>query len=292
MALDGRDLNPRPRSRLPIIILVLASLVIIIQLVSLFVPVDGRRLAMGGGGTVTPRPTRTFTPTPTLRPPTATFTPIPPTPTPVPPTNTPTQTNTPTFTPTNTPTDTPVPPTNTPRPPTATPVPPTPTPVPITVIAPVEVDNGAWGKNGIFVNYQGEIWVNGNDGHRYKAELGFWSHPQALAKVQEFWNYGGRGGGNWKMIILMRTSVAWVHCGSDVNVCYQVSTNSGQASFQSEVFLKQHVWESLLNDYLAGGWQAITRNGYYPEVQKAVFDPICKAVPDIPVIGIKFTRVD
>ena len=51
------------------------------------------------------------------------------------------------------------------------------------------------------------------------------------------------------------------------------------------------MWESLLNDYLGGGWEAITRNAYYYEIQKSIFDPICYAVPGIPVVGIRFTRV-
>jgi len=293
VTLGGHDESTgRRQSRLPYAILGLAGVVIIIQLVSLFVPAEGPRFSMlpKAAATDTPRPTRTFTPTPTPRPPTDTPSPVPPSPTPVPPTETPEpeEASLPTDTPA--PAATPVPPTATPRPAAPTPRPAAPTMPPVAVIAPVEVDNGEWGKGGIYVNYQDEVWVNGPDGHRYKAELGFWSHPDSLAKLQEFWGYAGRGGGNWKMIVLVRTSVSWIACGANANTCYQVSTNPGQASFQSEVYYKPHVWQSLLNDYLAGGWQAIPRNQYYPEIQKSVFDPICGAMPDLPVVGIKFTR--
>ncbi|MBC7235439.1 MAG: hypothetical protein H5T69_06320 [Chloroflexi bacterium] len=273
----------------------LAVIVLIVQLVALRHPYprhqDSRSAALEG-----PRPTRTFTLTATPLPPTEM-----PTETPVPPT--PTFSPTVTVLPTETPTETPVPPTPTSEPPTATPVPPTPTrrpptprpptpkPAPVEILDSVPVDNGEWGKEGIYVNYEADIYADGSDGHRYKIELGFLSRPESLAKVQEFWGYGGRGGGNWKMIIRVRTQVNWVSCGGDKDVCWQVSTSSGQSSLMSEVYYKQHVWESLVNHHLAGGWQNVTRSPYYHEIQKSIFEPICGATPDIPVIGFRFTRV-
>ncbi|MCD6520793.1 MAG: hypothetical protein J7M05_12825 [Anaerolineae bacterium] len=270
-----------------------ALLVLLVQLILVFFPTRVPKQAMEEPQVATsrPRPTRTFTPSATPVPPTSTPTLMA---TPIPPTDTPTATPVPpTATPVP-PTATPVPPTKTPRPPRPTPKPkpPTATPVPVTILDQVPIDNGEWGKNFIFTDNSKEVYVQGNDGHRYRAEIGFLSSPQAVAKVQEFWRYGGRGGGNWKMILVLRDKVAWVSCTSDKNVCYETYVNSGQCSLFVQIYLKNHVWTSLLNDYLQGGWQATTRNPYYAEVQKAVFDPICKAVPDVPCVGFRFTRVD
>lgn len=252
---------------------------------------DGRA-AVSVAPTLEPRPTRTATPTATPLPPTptqtatatatatATNTPLPPTPTDTP------------EPPTPTPTHTPIPPTATPIPPTPRPQPPTATPAPVVILDQVEVDNGEWGKNYIFVKNEPPIYVTGSDGRRYRAELGFLSLPSAVAKTQEFWTYARLGGGNWKMIIETRAQVSWVACGDKSNVCYQVSWSSGQSSLTDEIYIKPHVWQSLLNDHLAGGWQATTRNGYYHEVQAAVFQPLVKAVPEIPCVGFRFTRVD
>jgi hypothetical protein len=152
------------------------------------------------------------------------------------------------------------------------------------------VDNGEWGKEGIYVNYEDPIFAQGKDGHRYRVEFGFLSRPQSLATVQQYWGYAGRGGGNWKMIVYVRTGVSWISCGSDRNVCWEVSVDSGQPSLMSEVYLRQHVWNDLLDRHLDGGWQNVTRSPYYHEIQKSVFEPICGIVPSEPVIGFRFTR--
>ena len=287
----------------PYVIIALACFVLLIQFGALFLPPRPKPLAATESQAMMPRPTRTKTLVPTERPtktplpptatPSLTLTPVPPSPTntPAPPTATPVP-PTETPVPTDTPTETPVPPTATPVPPTAVPKPPTPVPPPVEVLSSVPVDNGELGKNAIYVNDASEVYVSGNDGHRYRAEIGFLSTPESLAKIQEFWGYGGRGGGNWKMIVLLRESVSWIACTSEDNVCWETSVNSGQASFMSKVYLKSHVWTSLLNDYLAGGWQATTRNGHYHDVQASIFMPICNAVPDIPCVGFRFTRVD
>ena len=158
----------------------------------------------------------------------------------------------------------------------------------------MEIDNGDWGKNRIYVKYEqeGEIHVTAGDGHRYRAELGFLSSPEALAKVQEFWGYGGRGGGNWKMIVMVRKQIDWISCAAEDQVCYEVRVDAGEPRLTGEVYYRDNVWVSLANDYLAGGWRAVAGNAYYHAIQASVFEPICKAVPDIPVIGVKFTRVD
>ena len=229
---------------------------------------DKGRSAVSVAPTLEQRPTRTATPTATPLPPTAT------------------------ATATATPTNTPVPPTATPIPPTPRPQPPTATPAPVVILDQVEIDNGEWGKNYIYVKNEEPIYVTGSDGRRYRAELGFLSLPSAVAKTQEFWGYARFVGGNWKMIIETRAQVSWVACSDKANVCYQVAWSSGQSSLTDEIYIKPHVWQSLLNDYLAGGWQATTRNGYYHEVQDAVFQPLVKAVPEIPCMGFRFTRVD
>lgn len=156
------------------------------------------------------------------------------------------------------------------------------------------IDNGSYGKEGIYVQYDkadGDIIVTGSDGNRYRCELGFINSPQSLATIQQFWNYAGRGGGNWKMIIEVHGKVSWISCTDKSNVCYETSTNSGGSSFMAKVYLKKHVWESVLNDYIAGGLNQATRNRYYYEIQNAVFRPMSGAVPDVPCIGLRFIRV-
>ena len=278
----------------------LAAVVVIVQIVSLFLPRRGGRVAAVPTFTRHPRPTSTFTPT--VIPPTATATETAtatvtpsPTETPVPPTPTHTATDTP-VPPTDTPapTDTPVPPTATPVRPTATPRPPTATPVPVTVLNSVPIDNGEWGENRIYVSVREEKWIKGSDGHQYRVGLGFLSRPESLSRIQDFWSYGGRGGGNWKMTIEVRADQSWTNCPSDRNACYKTYISSGEPRLGCELYLQDRVWESLLNDWIAGGWQATTNNQYYQDVQEAVFHPMCNCdkAPAIPCVGFAFSRVD
>ncbi len=265
----------------------LAIIVFAVYIVLLIAPGESKT-AMRPAPTLAPRPTRTATPTATPLPPTpthtatatATATPVPPTATPVPPTATPVP-----------PTATPVPPTATRRPPTSTPRPPTATPAPVAILDEVPLDNGEWGKSAIYVDNE-DIFVKAGDGHTYRAEIGFLSSPSALATAQQFWTYARLGGANWKMLVQTRAKVGWVSCASAANVCYEKALSSSQASVLVQVYIKSRVWESLVNDYLAGGWQATTRNGYYGEIQNAVFRPIADAVPDVPCMGFRFTRID
>ena len=282
----GRRRTPAPRKKLPYVIMGVSGFVVLVQLVLFFFPTKGSRLAMSIPTATLPRPTRTYTPTVTALPPTFTPT-LTHTATQVPPTATPLPTNTPA------PTDTPEPtPTNTRRPTRRPPTPkPPPTPVPVGFLGSMPVNNGEWGTEAIHINYpQESVYATGRDGNRYKCELGFWNHPQSLAKGQEFWGYGGRGEANWKMIIEVRTSVAWISCPSSKPVCYEQSVWSGQASLVSKVFYKTHVWEDLLNRYLDGGWQATTASPHYHDIQGSIFNPICGVVPDFPVVGFRFTR--
>ena len=299
--------STKGKSRTLYIVIALAALILLVQLIALRDPRGGDKIAMEQETATRPRPTRSFTPTtPTSTPipptntptrtPTATL--IPPTATALPPTATPLP---PTATPLP-PTPTPVPPTETPIPPTATRIPPTPkpkpptaTPVPVTVLDSVEIDNGEWGKDRISVKYPEEIWITADDGHKYRAEIGFLSTPESLGAVQEFWGYAARGSANWKMFVLLRTKVNWTTCVAKSNTCYEIRTSSSQASVTAEIFYKDHVWKSVLRDYLAGGWHAVAGNQYYYEIQASVFHPICphcNAVPNVPVVGFKFTRVD
>jgi len=172
---------------------------------------------------------------------------------------------------------------------------PQPTAAPVSVVDSVPIDNGSWGKEGIYVQYDkkdGDIIVTGSDGHKYRCEFGFLNSAQSLATIQQFWSYAQRGGGNWKMLVEVNGKVSWISCDDDANVCYETSTNSGGASFMVKIYLKTHVWQSLLNDYIAGGLNQALRNGYYYEVQNGIFRPMCGAVPDVACVGFRFIRLD
>jgi len=292
--------DPRRSVNYGLIALGVAALLVIIQLSALVFSRPERQAAVVVATTAAPRPTRTFTPLPptntpsnTPIPPTNTPTwtpsPVPPTATPLPPTETPVP---PTETPV--PTDTPRPATPKPKPPTAVPATATPVPAPLTVLDQMELDNGQWGKGWLQVKYQDDMYATGSDGHRYLLELGVLSSAQAQKRIQDFWGYGGRGSANWTMTILVHEEVNWISCSSSSNICYEGATKSSQANFTAKVFYKPKVWQSLLNDYISGGLQATFRNGYYADIQKSIFKPMCNcdAVPEFPCIGFRFTRVD
>lgn len=167
----------------------------------------------------------------------------------------------------------------------------------MTILEQIDIDNGTLGKQQIIVRYESDtsggdhFYVIGTDGNRYRVTMGFLSSPEALAKTQEFWTYGGRGSANWGMLIVVRKQIAdWYTCATTTNICYNTHINSGQAVLYSDVFLRDVVWKSLLNDYLSGGILKTTTNAYYYEIQKAIFDPICHQTPTIPCIGFVFTR--
>ncbi|MHB0857618.1 MAG: hypothetical protein ACYC5M_08620 [Anaerolineae bacterium] len=296
---DNDRLNPNPSSSDKTtrnVIIGVAAIVIIVQLVFLLLSRADSKTAMANETPLLSRatrtPTATATPVPATNTPTATETPVPPTETPVPPTETPTQTPAP-------PTETPIPPTRRPAtaaPPTNTPLPPTATPAPLSLLNSVEVDNGDFGKGFVMVKYQDdkEFLVKHSDGHRYRVEMGFLSSPQALSRIQEFWRYAGRGSANWRGFVFLRSSVNWISCSSDTNVCQETGIDSGQAAVNVQLFPKQHVWESLIADYLAGGMQATTRNKYIPEFQSKIFKSFCNCdvPPEFPLIGFTFMRVD
>ncbi len=213
------------------------------------------------------------------------------------PTTTPTLTTTPTPTPTETPapTHTVAPPTvaATAAPPTTAPTMAPPTAAPVQVLSNIPISNGDAGQGVIWVEHLASIFVNGADGHRYRAELGFLSSPEALNEVQRLWTAAGRGGANWRMRIQVRDRVSWVACTADANACYDnLSTDNVQALFSMQVYLKDHVWQALLNDHLQGGWRATTQNQYYSAVQEAIFTPMANQKANVPCIGFTFTRAD
>lgn len=145
----------------------------------------------------------------------------------------------------------------------------------------------------MWVEHLASIFVNGPDGHRYRAELGFLSTPAAKEEIQRLWTAAGRGGANWRARIQVRDRVAWVACTADRHACYDnLSTDSAQAIFSFQVYLRDYVWQSLLNDHLAGGWQATVQNQYYGAVQEAIFTPLSGQKANAPCIGFTFTRVD
>lgn len=226
-------------------------------------------------------------PTETPEPPSATptNTPLPPTATPLP------ATATPTTPPTNTPAPTRVPPT--PAPPTNTPV-----PASVDILSLIKLPNIEGGEGDAVINYEdwgvtsSSITVKAGDGHTYLCELGFLNRPESINRAREIWSYAQRGGGAWRWIIRVRQNPNWTSCGNERNVCYEGKTNSEQLAVNSEIYLKPHVWESLANDWLAGGWQATTRNGYYASIQHGIFKYVIDIDIDQPIIGFRFTRLD
>lgn len=178
-------------------------------------------------------------------------------------------------------------------------MPPTATPAPVSFLTAVEIDNGEWGKSAIYVRYDGapaedvsDILVKGADGGTYRAEMGFLSRASSLARIQEYWSYAQRGGANWKGFARLYDAVNWMNCSGQAHVCYQKDENPAQAAITSQIYIKPYVWESLLKDFLAGGMLATTGNGYYYEIQNAVFRPIIDiAPPGEPCVVFRFVRI-
>jgi hypothetical protein len=163
----------------------------------------------------------------------------------------------------------------------------------VQVLSSIPVSNGAAGQGVIWIEHLASIFINGADGHRYRAELGFLSSPESLAEVQRLWTAAGRGGANWRMRIQVQERVSWVACAPEASVCYDnVTTDGAQAVFSIQVHLKDHVWRSLLNDHLQRGWRATTQNQYYSAVQEAIFKPMASQKANVPCIGFTFTRAD
>ncbi|HUV93693.1 MAG TPA: hypothetical protein VMX14_02525, partial [Anaerolineae bacterium] len=231
----------------------------------------------------TPVPSPTSTSEPTPVPPTATL--VPDTATPVPPTNTP---RPPTSTPVP-PTETSVLPTPTRRPPTPTPIPPTPTPVPLAVIYGVQVDNAEFGKGTISFENRDPPWI-GIPGAQYVGEIGFLSNPEAMAEIQRVWSHRVYGGGNWRVLVVVRKQVGWVSCPASQATCAEDKVDGTQVIITHEVYMQPDVWASLLNDFLRGGLSATTQNPHYEDVQRMIFESYCSVVPEKPCIGFGFKQ--
>lgn len=202
-----------------------------------------------------------------------------------------TATSTPSATATSSPTDAPTETlTSTPVSPTPTPVP-SPTTPPITVSSVIDMVTSGYGSGPVWVEFKNGIILNGADGHRYEAGFGFRSDPQAKSALQGCWNLAGRGGAAWRMRIIVRKSVGWVSCPAEANACWEKKSEQ-DGLITVEVHFKEHVWGSLLNDYLTGGLAATARHPDYDMIQQSVFRPICDEAPSVPVTGFTFRRLD
>jgi len=293
--------SPRRSVAVPVYVLVIVALIVVAQLAALLWPREPARVAEAvPTADVFGRPTRTPTATNTPPPPTETLvptatntaTPLPPTATPEPPTETPIP-----ATETPEPTNTPIPATAAPTRVPATAVPPTATPVAVSFLDRIDLDNGDWGTGWAVVNYDPNDegapeapTVIGDDGNRYRMEIGFLSSPEALAETNRFWGYGGRGSASWNLILLVRRSVGWISCTDEANICYESVTSAGQAVLTVQLHFKERVMKSMLRSYLSGGLMGVASNEYYWELQNAVYQPICGAVPDKATIAVRFSR--
>jgi len=160
------------------------------------------------------------------------------------------------------------------------------------VLNSVPVSNGEYGQNVIWIEHRNAIFVQGGDGHRYKAELGFLSTNEAAQGIQACWDAAGRGGANWKMRIVVRADQSWVMCTSEDPSCNDNFRVNPPDEVYEEVFFQGYVWQSLLNDYLVGGLTAATQNEYYADVQWAVFEKLCDDALEEACLGFHFDRQD
>jgi len=160
--------------------------------------------------------------------------------------------------------------------PTQTAEPPTPTPAPI----PIQFEH-AWNGNWIGIENPG-LWAKADNGHEYVAELALVSTENSLAEIEACLPRGRRAK------IVVRQKVAWVACTG--NIC-QEHSQADDGQITNQLYLAPAAWNSLVNDYLAGGWLATTQNPYYDKIQTAVFEPIGQ-IPDRPCIAFKFAQIE
>jgi len=164
--------------------------------------------------------------------------------------------------------------------PTAAPGAPTQAPPPQ---GPVEVIfEYGWDGGWLGVENQG-VWAAASNGHQYVAEVGFLSSAEAIAALK------GVPPAGWKGKIVVRKQVGWVSCTTEV--CQEHSTDGTQRMVTNQIYLRPEAWTSIVNDYLAGGWAAVTRNPHYQTVQEKAFGPI-GSVPAVPVIAFRFTQME
>ena len=170
----------------------------------------------------------------------------------------------------------------------------TPVPAPVEVLSKVNVDNGEWGMGSIEVEHEAAAYYfSGSDGRSYRGQMGFLSRPESLARVQDFWSWRKLGDCNWRMRLVVRQNVSWAACPSSDKICFESDPLSPtQCLLTAKVFYRPEVWVSLMESEQAGGWQAVAQNPYYHDIQRSVFYPIIKLVPEVPCIGFKFTPVD
>jgi len=158
------------------------------------------------------------------------------------------------------------------------------------VIYGVEVDNAEFGKGSITFENRGK-WI-AVPGAQYVGEIGFLSNPEAVAEIQRVWGHRLYGGGNWKVLVVVRKQVGWVSCPASEATCSEDKIDGNQGLIQHEVFLRDDVWLSLLNDYLAGGLAATRSNSHYEAIQKLIFESYCSITPEVPCIGFSFKKAE
>lgn len=156
----------------------------------------------------------------------------------------------------------------------------TPTPrVSRTPLAAAYVFEMNWDASWIGIENHG-YWASDAAGSQYVAELAFLDTPSAAAAIQEAVPQG------WKAKLIMRDQVGWVSCTGAI--CQEHVVDKTQQLITNQIYLSPETWTSLLTDFQTGGWQAITRNAHYADIQEAIFGPIGEA-PDVPCITFRFT---
>ncbi|MHB1294358.1 MAG: NBR1-Ig-like domain-containing protein [Anaerolineae bacterium] len=136
-----------------------------------------------------------------------------------------------------------------------------------------------WDSSWIGIENYG-YWASDANGSQYVAELAFLDTTTAVAAIEEAVPQG------WKAKLIMRDQVGWVSCTA--NVCQEHSVDNAQQLVTNQLYLSPEVWTSLLTDFQAGGWQAMTKNANYADIQEAAFGPIGE-VPQVPCLTFRFT---
>jgi len=157
-----------------------------------------------------------------------------------------------------------------------TPVPPTPVAMP-PIIFEVEVDNAEWGKGTIRIVNEG-IWIKGQDGYYYIAEMGFDPSPSCMEAIDRLWKQAGRGGGRWSMVIRLRREQNWVFCHPWDALCSQKHENFAQCLLTLELWIRPDVLDGYRIGYSASAVEQ--------EIAQAIaYHPVA-----YPCLKFRFTR--
>jgi hypothetical protein len=139
------------------------------------------------------------------------------------------------------------------------------------------------------------ISVVGGDGRRYQVDVGFLSTSEALAAIQDRWAAKGLGGANWRGIVQLFDSaeaMSDTECPPGRNVCVgdEELYQAPRAELVYPVHVRDYVWQSLLDDYLARGLQGVLQNPFYGELQSGIFGWLGGSRPNTPSVGVVFER--